>query len=300
MKRNLLPAMFAVTLATMWPALAGEVQPGALKSADRDRIVSIGGAVTETLYALGLADKIVAVDTTSTFPRNALRDKPNVGYMRALSAEGVLSLSPSMILATEGSGPAETVTLLKKASIPYVTVPSQASEKGVMEKIRYIATAVDAGERGEKLVAEIEGKFEALAASRERLERRKRALFVIAIRSGRIMVAGSDTSAEAILNLAGIDNAVEGFAGYKPVGDEAIIAAAPDMIVMMDRGAHTLSADDLFNMSGMVRTPAAETRNLVTMEGTLMLGFGPRAPEAAARLASAAYPDMDWNAAIGQ
>src|SRR5262245_16400055 len=77
------------------------------------RIVSIGGAVTEILYALGAEQRVVAVDTTSLYPERALKEKPNVGYMRALSAEGVLGLNPSLILASEGSGPKETIAVLK-------------------------------------------------------------------------------------------------------------------------------------------------------------------------------------------
>ncbi len=92
------------------------------------RIVSIGGAITEILYALGLQDRIVGVDTTSLFPLNALKDKPNVGYMRQLSAEGVLGLNPQLILAIEGSGPKETLEVLETAKIPLVTFPETYSE----------------------------------------------------------------------------------------------------------------------------------------------------------------------------
>src|SRR5215207_8192946 len=72
---------------------------------DPARIVSIGGAITEILYALGFDDRLAGVDSTSLYPAAALRDKPNVGYMRQLSAEGVLGLNPSLVLAAQGSGP---------------------------------------------------------------------------------------------------------------------------------------------------------------------------------------------------
>ena len=82
--------------------------------ADPARIVSIGGAITEILYALGFEDRLAGVDTTSLYPRRALRDKPNVGYMRQLSAEGVLGLNPSLVLAVQGSGPKETMEMLRE------------------------------------------------------------------------------------------------------------------------------------------------------------------------------------------
>ena len=72
--------------------------------ADPARIISIGGAITEILYALGFEDRLAGVDATSLYPPAALRDKPNVGYMRQLSAEGVLGLNPSLVLAVQGSG----------------------------------------------------------------------------------------------------------------------------------------------------------------------------------------------------
>src|SRR5262245_3812762 len=102
----------------------------AVEIVDASRIVSIGGAVTEILYALGLEQRIVAVDTTSLYPPRALADKPNVGYMRQLSAEGVLGLSPSLILAIEGAGPKETVAVLERANVPFVSVPDRFDGDG--------------------------------------------------------------------------------------------------------------------------------------------------------------------------
>ncbi|MEL7430015.1 MAG: ABC transporter substrate-binding protein, partial [Pseudomonadota bacterium] len=113
------------------------------KAVDTSRILSIGGDVTEILYALGMGDKIVAVDTTSLFPPEALESKRKVGYMRALSAEGVLSVAPSVILAAEGAGPPETVRALKASSVHYIVVPDTPTPDGVATKIRSIANAVE-------------------------------------------------------------------------------------------------------------------------------------------------------------
>src|SRR5215203_3259554 len=101
-------------------AVARDPPNNPAKPHDTSRIISIGGAITEILYSLGLARQIVAVDSTSTFPPQALREKANVGYMRQLSPEGVLGLKPSLILMTEGSGPKETIAVLQAATIPLV------------------------------------------------------------------------------------------------------------------------------------------------------------------------------------
>ncbi len=120
---------------------------------DPSRIVSVGGAVTEILYALGLERRIIAVDTTSVYPPRVLAEKPSVGYMRQLSPEGVLGLGPSLVLAAEGSGPKETVAVLEAASIPFVQVPDRFTGNGIVEKIRLIAQATGSIERGECLAA---------------------------------------------------------------------------------------------------------------------------------------------------
>ena len=112
--------------------------------ADPARIVSIGGAITEILYALGFEDRLAGVDSTSLYPAAALRDKPNVGYMRQLSAEGVLGLNPSLVLAAQGSGPKETMDVLEAAKVPLVLVPETFSEAGLIEKIRLVGHAMGA------------------------------------------------------------------------------------------------------------------------------------------------------------
>src|SRR5215203_3679946 len=119
--------------------------------ADPARIVSIGGAITEILYALGFEDRLAGVDATSLYPTSALRDKPNVGYMRQLSAEGVLGLNPSLVLAMQGSGPKETIDVLEAAKVPLVMVPETFSEAGLIDKIRLVGHAMGADKRAECL-----------------------------------------------------------------------------------------------------------------------------------------------------
>ena len=132
------------------------------------RIVSIGGAITEILYALGLEDRLAGVDTTSLFPPAALRDKPNVGYMRQLSAEGVLGLNPSLVLAMQGSGPKETMDVLEAAKVPLVLVPETFSEQGLLDKIKLVGHAMGADARAACLTAAVAERSRATArASRQ-------------------------------------------------------------------------------------------------------------------------------------
>ena len=105
-----------------------------IKLSDTSRILSIGGDITEILYALKADGKIIAVDLTSLFPAEALQQKPDVGYLRALSAEGVLSTNPTLIIAAKDAGPPPVVAVLKASAIPYLEVPDDQTPEGVAAK----------------------------------------------------------------------------------------------------------------------------------------------------------------------
>lgn len=264
----------------------------AIADGDRLRVVSVGGSVSETLHALGLADRIVAVDTTSVFPESLLREKPNVGYMRALSAEGVLSLGPSMILAIENAGPPDVVSVLEGASVPFLKIPNAATKDGVLNKIRLIAGIMGVSDRGKVLTSAVENEFSVLSKLVRTVSRRKRVMFVLSLRSGRVMASGRNTAAAGILALAGADNAISGFEGYKPLSNEAIINAAPDVILMMDRSDQPVGAKDVFDLPMMAATPAGQNQAFIKMDGAYLLGFGPRTAAAAADLARRLYPSL--------
>jgi iron complex transport system substrate-binding protein len=260
---------------------------------DATRILSIGGDVTEILYALGAGNRIVGVDTTSQFPPEALKEKKSVGYMRALSSEGVISVGATVVLASEGSGPPEVVKTLKASSVPYVEVTDKSSAEAIVSKVRLVAKVVGAEAEGETLVQKVMDDFKVLADWRSKVDRPLRALFVLAVQNGRVMVGGQNTSADAILKLAGAKNVADDVTGFRPLPDEAIVALAPDVIVAMrrssDKDGHDLS--QLSGMKGVQSTPAGVAKRIIMVDGLYTLGFGPRAPAAARDLMAKFYPD---------
>jgi iron complex transport system substrate-binding protein len=267
---------------------------GTVKIADTSRILSIGGDVTEIIYALGLAERIVAVDTTSTYPPEALKEKASVGYMRALSSESVLSVAPTVIFASERSGPPEVIRTLKSTSVTYVEVPDKFSPEGVADKIRMIGVALNAEAKAEDLAKSVETQFNALQNDRVRIKRAARALFVLSVQNGRVVAGGTGTTADAILKLAGAENAAHSVRGFRPLSDEAIIELAPDVLVAMS-GAGPGSGHEVervFSIKSVASTPAGMARRLFMLDGQYLLGFGPRAPAAARDLMNALYPDM--------
>lgn len=268
-RRRLLGAGLALPAALAWPALARAA--GAPQ-----RIVTIGGALTEIVYALGAEARLVGRDSTSTFPQAALA-LPDAGYMRALSAEGVLSLGPDGILASDGAGPLEAIEVLKAAGIAYESVPDSYDREGILVKIRRTGAFLGLTDKAQALEAAVAAELDAAAAAAGDAVRGKRVLFVLSIEGGRIMAAGSGTAADGMLRLAGLVNATGDMAGYKPVSPEAIIAARPDVVLMMTRGgAPVPDAATLFAEPALSQTPAAAHKALVTMDGLYLLGFGPR------------------------
>lgn len=263
--------------------------PASTARPDTSRIVAIGGAVTEILFALGLGERVVAVDQTSRYPA-AARARPDVGYSRALSPEGVLSVGPSLIIAAEGAGPRSTLDVLRHASVPVVLVPEAHDRDGVLRKIAAVARAVGEDERGRALAAEVAGDFAALDAMIARLPDRPRAVFVLSAAGGAAVVGGAGTSADAILRLAGATNAMATLEGFKPALDEAAMTAEPEAVVVMLGGGQALDADTVLALPAFAGTPAARDRRFVALPGSYLLGFGPRAPRAARDLAAALHP----------
>jgi iron complex transport system substrate-binding protein len=259
--------------------------------ADNSRIVSIGGAVTEIVYALGFGDKVVAIDLTSTFPAT-VRKLPSIGYMRTLSPEGVMSLTPTVILAIEGSGPPDAIEVLTRASVPFALVPEGYDEASVLRKIRFIAGALGVPAKGEALAKQVEEDFAALNAMRAKITTPRTAVFVLTIGNGTPTIAGEHTSAEGIFKLAGVRNAIKGVSGYKPATAEATLAAAPQAVITLIERGHGMTAEVMFALPAFAGTPAAKDKRLIPIS-SYFLTFGPRTAHAARNLAADIYPELN-------
>ncbi len=286
---------------TLVPLLAPEPGGSAIASqveavpADARRIVSVGGSITEIVYALGAQDRLVARDSTSTFPNDAMA-LPDVGYMRALSPEGVLSVQPDAILLLEGSGPPEAVDVLKKASVPLVFVPESYDRDGILHKIRAVGEALGLSEATRRFEAEVAADLDAAKAATADIAERKRVLFVLSLQGGKILASGEGTAASGIIGLAGADNAVGGFHGYRQLTDEAVIEAQPDVVLVMAReGDLAISREELLAHPAIAATPAGASGSVIAMDGLYLLGFGPRTAQAARDLATDLYGDAVAN-----
>ena len=256
-----------------------------------DRIVAIGGAVTEIIYALKQGERIVGVDTTSVFPTEALTAKPNVGYMRALSIEGILSLKPTRIISIEGAGPPDVLKQIEAAGVPLTMIKDEQTPEGVLAKIAAIGALVGGGDAAKQLQAATAARFAEIAAARARIDKPMRILFVLSLQNGRVLAGGRGTAADAMIRLAGGINAADAFEGYKPMSDEAVIGVGPEAVMMMNAGNHAPDID-IFALPAFSATPAAGRKVLIAMDGLYLLGFGPRTPDALRDLIAALYPAL--------
>lgn len=257
--------------------------------ADTSRLVSIGGSLTEIIYALGEEGKLVARDQTALYPE-AVTALPDVGYMRQLAPEGVLSVSPTALLVIEGSGPPEALEVLSHAGVEYQTVPENYSAEGVLAKIRAVGQVLGAADKAETLAVATEQQFAELAARTAAVTEPKRVLFILSTQGGKIQASGTDTAANGIIALAGAVNAIDDYSGYKALTEEAIIAAAPDAILMMDRGGdHGATDAELKANPAIAQTPAGQNGAIYRLDGAYLLGFGPRTAAAAGEVADLLY-----------
>ena len=279
----------ALSLAVFGPAEGAAADEISGPLPDPSRIVAIGGSITEIFYSLGEEKRLIARDSTSVYPESALK-LPDIGYMRALSPEGVLSVNPSAIIALEGSGPREAVDVLKKAKVPYLTVPETFDRAGILAKIKVIGRAIGQEQKASDLAASVDKDLGAAEARAASIAKRQRVLFILSADSGKILAAGVGTAADGIIKLAGGQNAISGFRGYKQLSEEAILTANPDVILMMSQGGPGGPSDaDLLAHPAIASTPAGKDKRLIRMDGAYLLGFGPRTASAAHDLAVALY-----------
>lgn len=264
---------------TRWMGIVAAM--AAVEAVALERIVTLGGAVTETVFALGGGDAVVAVDASSSHPA-AAAGLPKVGYYRMISAEGILSLDPSVVIASDEAGPPPAVARIRQAGVPVVTVPGGHGVNTCVARIRAVGAAIGRENAAESLATAVEASLASLPPP---ADEPPRVLFVFARGAGTLNVSGTGTAADAIIRLAGGVNAVTGYEGYRPLTAEAALTAAPDIILATTSGLQSIGgADSLLATPGLAGTPAGEAGRIVAMDDLLLLGFGPRLPEAVGQL----------------
>ncbi|RVU84654.1 hemin ABC transporter substrate-binding protein [Leucothrix sargassi] len=255
------------------------------------RVVSAAGSLTEVIYLLNEQDKLVGVDTTSIYPEAATK-LPQVGYQRALSSEGILSLNPTVLLATEEAGPPPVIQQLQATDLPVTIIPVEYTTEGVAKKIRAVASAVNQTEAGEALVKTLEAEMDSLEKEiQAEVKTPKRAIFIMHMGGGSPMVAGLHTAANAMINLAGGFNPMTSYQGYKPINIESLIDINPEVIILTKRTLEGLGGlEGIKNVAGLNMTDAVKNDHITILDDMSALGFTPRLADAAKTIYTSIYP----------
>lgn len=241
-----------------------------------ERLVTLGGDITEIVYALHAEPHLVGRDSTSQHPEAAL-GLPDVGYMRQLNAEGILSLRPTLVLASAQAKPSVVLRQVEQSGVKVVTVTGDNSLAAIREKVRTVAAALNVQTEGDQLIARLDRELAQLP--KEALD--KKVLFLMNHSGMTAMGAGQQTAADAAITAAGLTNAMQGFVRYQPLSREGVIASKPDLIVVGRNSVQALGGEaQVRALPGVAQTPAGKNRQLLVVDDMALLGFSLSTPAA--------------------
>ena len=287
-RRHALLGGLGTAAGAAWPAASLPVRA----QQKQPRIVSVGSSITEIVYAIGAEKLLVGVDTTSLYPE-AARALPQVGYMRALSAEGALSLKPTLIIATTAAGPAGTLEQLKATGIEVMILPDLYDYDSVVAKIAAVGRVTGKVAEAEAMIAKGREAMTTLSGKLKTAAAHPRVLFLLSMGGGAPQAAGRDTAAAGIIRLAGGVNAIDGYSGYRPLTPEAVIASKADFVLVTRQTVQAMGGiQAILDQPSLNKTPAGRAGKVLEFDALLLLGFGPRTPQAAAELAAKLHPEL--------
>ncbi|TGL85252.1 ABC transporter substrate-binding protein [Leptospira congkakensis] len=245
-----------------------------LLSETTHRIVSVNGTVTEILYALKLENQLVAVDSTSYYPKQA-HTLPNVGYQRTLATEGILNTKPTQIIGLESAGPPATIQNLKDAGIPVLLFPDEFKLETPVNRVLEIGKVFGKQKEAESLAKSIREQIQKLKITKNNVK----VLFIYSRNPSAVFIGGTGTAAHSMIELSGAKNAINEFSEYKPLTSEALAKANPDIILMPEKSAQGFGGEKaIWEINGMEFTRAGKEKNIILVDDLLLLGFGPRLP----------------------
>ena len=249
-----------------------------LPAEDDERVVIAGGSITEIFYLLEIEERIIALDITSTYPEEA-KNFPSIGYVRMLSAEGLLSMNPSIILGENDMGPPAVIEQVNQTGVELQIIPEEKSLQGILDKIECVAGIMNVSSYADSLINETYiNKIIQIEENKEKnLAKNISAMVIYSMQGTSPIVSGAGESGDAFLKLIGAKNAFASFEGWKPASAESIVANDPDYIIVTNRLLKRFSSiEELKNHPSLAQTTAARSNQIVAKDGMAMMGFGPR------------------------
>lgn len=282
------------------PATVTDSEGREVTITDVDRIlpIDISGTIASTVFALGLGDRVVGRDSSTDFV--GTEDLPVVTQSgHSLNAEAILELAPTVILTDTTIGPKEIRQQLRDAGIAVVVISSDRRIDTTDELVTEIAAALGVPSRGDALIDRLDAELDASLSEIADVvpaaeEDRARMLFLYVRGSANVYyIFGEDSGADSLIDaVGGVDVAGEiGWEGMKPMTAEALVAARPDVLVMMTDGLESVGGIDglIARIPAVAETPAGAHSRVIDMADSEILSFGPRSAEVISALARALY-----------
>lgn len=251
------------------------------------RIVSLSGAVSETLAALGMEENIAGIDITSTYPAS-LQSKPKVGHTHNLNVESILALKPDYVISMKERGiKPEQATQLQQAGIKVWVIDQEYSIEGTKQYIKQLADSFHREAEAQQLIDGIDAAYAALPS----YTTQPAVMFIYARGAGALSVCGNDMPMAKMIRMAGGTNVGNDTEGFKPLTAESVVKADPDAILLFSSGMQSLDGPEgMLKVPGIAQTKAGKNKNFVVMDGELLSGFGPRVVEGVKELGEKLHP----------
>ncbi len=264
------------------------------KSVDASRIVVVGTSLAETVLALGAADRVVGVDNPSTEYLPEFSSKAKVGARTTLNAEGILSLNPTVVILTSDCGPPQVIEQLRAAGKTVVSLSPNYTVDEVKTRTTAIAAMLGLADKGAEINRSIDADLE---AARSLLANKKSTPKVMFVGRGPNMpnatMSGTGTTIDEMIRLAGGENPMKDFAGFRPMTDEAVVAAAPEIILLTEKSFERAGGiDGVLQFPGVSATPAGRDRRIIAVSDMYFQGFGPGVGKAVRELAIKFHPEL--------
>ena len=289
------PQRIVVEKAPVLPARVTDGQGKQVTVRDVSRIVSLNGDITETIVTLGLAKNLAGVDISATYPEKLVAGIQKIGYQRTLAAEGILSLRPSLVIGTPTAGPASTIEQLRSAGVPVLIIPEYKDLDAGARKLRAVGRALGVPKRGEKLARQVETQIAVAKREVTRAATRPKVAFLYVRGTQVQQIGGVGSGADAMIEAAGgvdVGKSI-GIQGFKQLTAESLVAAQPDVLLLLSAGLQSVGGvDGLLRLPGVAQTPAGRNRKVIAYDDLMLLGLGPRTGKALRLLIRGLHPEV--------
>lgn len=267
------------------PATVTSSDGSTVEITDVSRILPLSGGVAEIVFTLGLGDHVIGRDEQATF--NEAAHLPVVTSSHAVSAEGVLSLAPTVVIGDTLSGPPEALDAIRGAGVPVVLVPETWTLEEIPARVTAVAAALGVPDAGQRLLDQIDSRIAEVTAAAP-ADGPTVAFLYLRGTAGVYLLGGDGSGADALIEAAGgVDaGSAMGLQPFTPLTSEALVSAAPDVLLIMTLGLESVGGmEGLMAVPGIAQTPAGANGRIVDVDDGLLLAFGARTPAVVAHLA---------------